>query len=439
MKQYLRIGLVLILTLGFVQVARSYPIDGYKYSGIKRLERLRAILDGKIKDKAPLPGQMKSINDIKLHLLGSIGDALDSLPAVDSTLQKAINGLFGGLSSAYSIAVLDITPGRPLRYAARKEFSGYQPGSVGKLAVLAGLFCELREIYPDSYEKRLELIKNKVVRGGQWAMSDEHTVPIYDPNSTKFLKRTVIPSDTFSIIEWADHMISVSNNGAAAIVWREAILMRVFGKDYPTLSQQQIDDYFGKTPKSQLSDVAMAVVNDPLQGLGISPDDWHLGTIFTRGGGAVVPGKGGSTGCPNALMKYLVALERGKIVDPESSLEIKRLMYSTDRRIRYASSKDLANAAVYFKSGSLYKCRPEEGYQCGKYKGNVENYMNSVAIIEHGDSLVYMVALMSNVLKKNSGTDHMIMAGRIEKIMREIHAKYPPLVKPEEEKPDTVK
>jgi hypothetical protein len=421
MKALFRILLVttLLVLMGLPQGASAYPIDGYKYSGIKRLARLQEIIDGLLpKEKQPLKGQMKSINDIKLHLLGLRGDSIATLPPVDSALQKAINGLFGGLSSAYSIAVLDISPGRPIRYAQRKEMVGYQPGSVGKLAVIAGLFCELKEIYPESYEKRLELIKNKVVRGGQWAMSDEHTVPLYNPLTKKFMKRTVIPSDTFSVLEWADHMISVSNNGAAAVVWREAMLMRIFGKDYPTLTEAQATEYFSKTPKTQLTDIAIGVVNDPLQDIGITRDEWRLGTLFTRGAGSYVPARGGSTGCPYGLMKYLVALERGKIADPESSLEIKRLMYSTDRRIRYASSKDLANAAVYFKSGSLYKCKPEEGYSCGKYKGNVDNYMNSVAIVEHGDSLVYMVALMSNVLRKNSGTDHMIMAGRIEKIIR---------------------
>jgi hypothetical protein len=411
--------LAVILIAGAYQTVSAYPIDGYKHSGIRRLLRLQEVLNGNLpKEKMPLKGQQKSIDAIKLNLLGPKGDSLLTLPPVDSNLQKAINGLFGGLSSAYSIAVLDISPGRPIRYAQRKELAGYQPGSVGKLAVIAGLFCELREIYPDSFEKRLELIKNKVVRGGQWAMSDEHTVPIYNPETKKFLKRTVIPSDSFTVLEWADHMISVSNNGAAAVVWREAILMRAFGKAYPTLTEAQATEYFAKTPKSELTDLAIGVVNDPLQGLGISREEWRLGTLFTRGAGSYIPGKGGSSGCPYGLMKYLVAMERGRIVDPESSLEIKRLMYSTDRRIRYASSKDLADAAVYFKSGSLYKCRPEEGYTCGKYKGNLENYMNSVCIVEHGDSLIYMVTLMSNVLRKNSGTDHMIMAGRIEKIIR---------------------
>ena len=78
----------------------------------------------------------------------------------------------------------------------------------------------------------------------------------------------------------------------------------------------------------------------------------------------------------------------------------------------------MRNAAVYFKSGSLYKCRPEEGYSCAKYKGNVDNFMNSVAIIEHPDGTTYMVALMSNVRKKNSANDHMALAAAIDKKVR---------------------
>jgi hypothetical protein len=111
-------------------------------------------------------------------------------------------------------------------------------------------------------------------------------------------------------------------------------------------------------------------------------------------------------------------MESGNIVDQESSLEIKRLMYSTDRRIRYASSASLTDAAVYFKSGSLYRCKPEEDFKCGKYMGNVDNYMNSVVVVEQPDGTIYMVTLMSNVLRKNSANDHYALASSIDKIVR---------------------
>lgn len=213
-------------------------------------------------------------------------------------------------------------------------------------------------------------------------------------------------------------MMSVSNNGAASIVWREAILMRVFGKDYADLTFDEAQAYFKKTPKSELADIAISVVSDPLRSIGITEDEWRLGKLFTKGGVSYIPPKGGSIGTPEGMMKWLVALERGDLVDPESSLEIKRLMYLTDFRIRYAANKALREAAVYFKSGSLYKCKANAG-PCGKYKGNAENYMNSVAIVEHGDSTVYLVALMTNVLRKDSNTDHNLLAGKLDKLVKE--------------------
>ncbi len=233
-----------------------------------------------------------------------------------------------------------------------------------------------------------------------------------------YVKRTVKESDVFSLYEWMDHMMSVSNNGAASVVWREAVLMRAFGEAYPQLTEEEAVEYFKTTPKSELSDLANAVVNEPLRALGISEEEWRLGSFFTKGAGSFIPAQGGSIGSPVGVMKFLVAMERGLVIDDSSSLEIKRMLYMTDRRIRYASAYALTKAAVYFKSGSLYKCKPEEGYECGKYKGNVDNYMNSVAIVEHPDGATYMVVLMSNVLKKNSGTDHAALANSIDAIMR---------------------
>jgi len=151
--------------------------------------------------------------------------------------------------------------------------------------------------------------------------------------------------------------------------------------------------------------------------MGIQPKDWFLGSFFTATGQKIVPGGGESLGTPMGLLQFLVAMERGNIVDEWSSLEIKRLMYMTAKRIRFASSPALNNAAVYFKSGSLYRCKPEPGFTCGKYLGNVDNYMNSVAVIEQPDGRIYLVALMSNVLRKNSAADHQSLATFIDRIL----------------------
>ncbi|HPG07368.1 MAG TPA: serine hydrolase [Saprospiraceae bacterium] len=404
--------------LMFLPSAQAYPIDGYLLTGIRRLLYWERILDGTIKGTAPISGAQKKLEAIKLNLLNMPkGDSLSELPMPDAALQKAVGSLFPYMHESYSLTLLDITPGRPIRYAKRQEDRGFQPGSVGKLAVITGFFCELQNIFPDDFEARRDLMKNKSVRAGQWALSDEHTVPFFNPETNKLVKRTVQAGDVFTLYEWVDHMVSVSNNGAASVVWREAILMHVFKEKYPDLTEEEAEVYFSSTPKSELSDVANSVVNEPLRDLGITEDEWRLGQLFTRGGTNRIPPKGGSIGTPLGLMKWLVALERGKIIDEPSSLEIKRLLYMTDRRIRYASNASLKEAAVYFKSGSLYQCKPEEGYTCAKYMGNINNYMNSVCIVEHPDGTIYLVALMSNVLKKNSANDHNALAGRIDKLM----------------------
>ncbi len=412
-----------LLSLFLLQVvfeARAYPIDGYELTGIRRLKRLELIHKGESKEPLNLPaGALKSLSDIKLNLHQTAkADSLKTLPDSDPDLQKKLNALFPNLHESYSLSVLDITPGKPIRYAARQEERGFQPGSVGKLAVINGLFCELENLYPDSFEQRRQLLKTKMVKGGRWAVYDEHTVPIYNPETGQLVKRQVNEKDVFSLYEWADHMLSVSNNGAASVVWREAILMRVFDEKYLELTEQEAETYFTTTPKSELADIATSVVNMPLRELGITEDEWRLGTMFTRGATSYIPGKGGSLGTPKGLVKWMLALERGDVIDPETSLEIKRLMYMTDRRIRYAGNESLKPAAVYFKSGSLYKCKEEEGFKCGKYMGNVQNFMNSVAIVEHEDGTTYLVALMTNVLRKNSNIDHNALAGKVDKLIK---------------------
>lgn len=417
----LRKGMLLLLFL-LLTFADSnidaYPIDGYFSTGIRRLVRLQMIMNGELNGTAPIPGAKKTLAEIKLQLENEKGDSLKVLPRPDLTLQSFLYDLFPNLDESYSISLLEITPGKKIRYASHQETKGFQPGSVGKLAVIAGLFTELERIYPDSFEDRQQLLKSKFVRAGRWAIADEHTVPFFNPETKEFFKRTVREEDVFSLYEWADHMLSVSNNGAASVVWREIILMRHFGSAYPTINEEQATQFFKSTPKDLLRKMAVDVVNEPLQAIGISRDEWRLGSMFTQGAKSFISGEGGSIGSPRALMKYLVALERGEIVDHNSSLEIKRLLYMTDNRIRYASSQRLVKAAVYFKSGSLYQCKKEEGFTCKKYAGNVQNYMNSVAIVEHPDGTVYLVALMSNVLRKNSNLDHLELASRIDDIVR---------------------
>jgi hypothetical protein len=63
--------------------------------------------------------------------------------------------------------------------------------------------------------------------------------------------------------------------------------MASFGNDYPTLTQEQADAYFKNTPKQEITNLGNDVVNLPLRELGITHDEWRLGTFFTRATRAV--------------------------------------------------------------------------------------------------------------------------------------------------------
>ncbi|WP_421803975.1 serine hydrolase [Flagellimonas sp.] len=418
MKKILTLGILGVIGFGFTEL-EQYPIDGYERTGIKRLKRLEMVQNGELKETSLLPeGAKKSWEEIQLNLRSRKGDSVECFFAVDEAFQKDIGALFRGLDKSYSLTIMDISDPDHVRYAERNKTLGYQPGSVGKLAVLVALFEQLAKIYPDSFELRTELLRKKEVKAGVWGLTDEHTIPVFDVEKNTLVKRQVVAKDVFNLYEWADHMLSVSNNGAASIVWREALLMAAFGERYPELTEEEATAYFKETPRKELTDLSNDVVNLPLRNLGITADEWRLGSFFTSGANTYVGDKGGSIGTPYGLMKFLVQLEQGNVVDAASSLEMKRLMYMTDRRIRYAQSPVLKEAAVYFKSGSLYKCDRSKGEECGKYMGNVQNFMNSVIIVEHPDNCRYMVVLMTNVLRKNSASDHLYLASAIDKVVR---------------------
>ncbi len=415
MSKLLKTTLIIcaFVSFGFVSY---YPIDGYEQTGIARLYRLHKMQLDSIKNKRIPVGAYKKLADIKLNLKDKKQDSLESILTEDPEFAKKMNRLFPG--RGYSATILDMTNPDSLRYAAFREKVGYQPGSVGKIAVLNALFVQLQKLCPDSWEARTALLRNKRVKARYWGTGDHHTIPIYDIDNDKLVKRRVRASDEFSLYEWADHMVSVSNNGAASVVWREAILMAAFKEKYEKLTEDEAELYFKETPRDSLTDFAINLVNEPLRDLGITKDEWRLGKLFTGAAGRYVGRKGGSIGTPVGLMKYLVSLEQGNVVDERSSLEIKRMLYLTDRRIRYAKSSRLDSAAVYFKSGSFYKCDRKKDPNCSSYAGNVFNYMNSVIVVEQPNKTKYIVCLMTNVLNKNSAGAHMYLASKIDKAIQ---------------------
>ena len=140
--------------------------------------------------------------------------------------------------------------------------------------------------------------------------------------------------------------------------------------------------------------------------------------MFTSGGSRAIPGTA-SYATPHELLRWVVHLEQGKIVDEWSSLEIKRLLYFARSRYRYASAPVLANAAVFFKSGSFFQCVPEAGFQCKQYAGNKTNIMNSVTIVESG-SRILPGRNDVKYAEDQLGLEHQRIADLIEKAIQDL-------------------
>jgi len=396
---------------------QAYPIDGYKYTGIDRLLYQYKVLMDSTTDTKLEKGALLSLSDIKLNLSGS-----DFIwPSEDRLLESKLEKIFRNLEPGYSVSVMDITKPDNIRYAGLKENVGYQPGSVAKIIAAMGLFDALHKVYGNNWEAIRGVLYNRKVRGNEFVVYDHHTIPIYDIEKDKYYKRKAAESDVFSLYEWLDHMFSKSNNGAASIVMREMLLVHIMDDYYECSTQQEMDAVIENSGRAVLSSLTEDLTNCVLESVNIDGDEYRLGGFFTSGAEKFVPRRGGSIGTTSGLMKFMFALESGKVISERISLEIKRLMYLTDRRIRYASSSSLDNDAVYFKSGSLYSFKPEPGFVRKNYAGNKYNYMNSVAIIEKQDSTnrKYMVALMSNVLRKNSVNEHYALAKKIDDLLAE--------------------
>ena len=415
--------LVCAIACSLPALSRAYPLDGYADTGIRRLEAARLVEEGELKGRKQPPGALLPTTQVDLRLL----DATNmDLPPVDPEFSQQVTRLLGGNADRYGIAVLDLSDPQHPRYAEHNGNHKQNVGSVGKLAVALAIFQALADIWPDEAD-RLRVLQDTIITADEFSHTDHHTVRMYDVETQKLVRRTIRDGDRATLWEYLDWMLSPSSNSAAGMLMRDAMLMRQYGQDYPP-PEREIRRFFKETPKKELTVLFEKTFFEPLVRNGFDLEYFRQASFFTHQGKLKVPGPGSSYATARQLMLYGLRMEQGRLVDEFSSRQIKRLLYVTERRIRYASSPALKDAAVYFKSGSLYKCTKEPGFKCGKYKGNVRNYMNSFAIIESpaGERrLQYMVMLISNVLRKNSAYDHQTLATRIQKLIEEAHPATP--------------
>ena len=418
MKSFIKFGF-LACVLIWVQNGWSYPLDGYPATGILRLEGFRLAQQGKVGGIRLPAGALLQKDQVELRLTE---DPDFQIPAIDPEFSAQIKTLLGEDADNYGIAVLDLTDIKAPRYTEHRGSYRANPGSVGKIIVALGIFQALADIYPDDIAKRLNVLHDTIVTADQFIQSDHHKVPLWTPDSKKISYRSIQVGDRANLWTYLDWMLSASSNAAASMVIRELMLLVQFGRDYP-VGPEAAAQFFAATPRGQLSQLLSKSLQEPVTRNGLDLENLRQGSFFTWKGKQLVPGTT-SHASPIELMRFLVKMEQGRLVDTFSSREMKRLLYMTQGRIRYASAPALYPAAVYFKSGSLYKCREESNFKCGKYQGNVVNMLNSLAIVEFPAAerkIYYMVAVMSNVLRKNSAVAHQTLATRIHRLIEAYH------------------
>ena len=401
------------------QLAFGYPLDAYEQTGMLRLEAYRLSQTGEVEGRMLPPGGRLGLDDVQLRLT----DRPDfEIPAADPELSTALMKMLGEDADGYAIAVLDITdPDKP-RYAAHNAEQNQNPGSVGKLMVGLAWFQALADVYPDDTQARDALLYDTHHIADAFIRSDSHKVPMWQPGDEKVVYRPIQEGDDGNLWTWLDWMMSSSSNAAASTMMSQLVLLSNFGAEYP-IPAEAAEKFFTETPKSKLTSIYTKAIQSPLTRNGLDVAKLRQGSFFTREGKARVPGTN-SMATPLELLRYMVKMEKGTLVDPYSSLALKRLVYLSEGRIRYASSPALRRSALYFKSGSLYSCKEEPGFNCGKYKGNVRNYLNSVTMVETdepGRRLQYIVVLLSNVLRKDSAQIHKQVATEIHEIMERDH------------------
>ncbi len=399
--------------------AGAYPIYGSEDRGIRRLEEARLAQAGEVSGRQKVAGALLTLEQVDLRLL----DRRDlELPRPDPDLTRRLVDLLGAEADRYGLALLDLSDPATPRYAEHDGDVARNPGSVGKIAVALSLFQALADAWPGDTDARMRVLRDTMVTADEFIIHDSHTVRFWDGASRTLTRRPLQVGDRGSLLEFVDWMLSASSNAAGAMVMREALLLAHLGRDYPPVPGRA-GAFFVDTPRGELADLMQRTSIGALTRNGLDPERFRQGSFFTSTGKRKVPGTS-SVGTPRELMRFLLRMEQGRLVDEWSSRELKRLLYMTERRIRYASSPALHDAAVYFKSGSLYACEPEPGFQCRKYHGNKMNLMNSIAIVEApaGERrLFYLVTLTSNVLRKNSAVDHQTLATRIHRLLEKAH------------------
>ncbi len=411
----------LALLLCVPGLGQAYPLDAYGETGIRRLEAARLAQEGKLDDRILPTGARLSLDRVRPSGVSGL-----PLPPADTELSAQLKSIaeasFGKGAGALGLALLDLSDPEQVVYAAYRDDYVANAGSVGKLVVLLAALQALADRFPDDTGAREQLLRSTMITADDYIIRDQHKVPLYSPQSGAFTRRQLKVGDVGSFWEYLDWMASPSSNGAASMVIQQLVLMGHLGERYPLAAAEarQVLDAMGRGQRGTLM---RQQLDAPLLRAGFDTRKLRQASALTYQAKQYLPGER-SMANPRDLVRLLAMIEGNQFIDEWSSREAKRLLYLTDRRTRYASTPTLNEAAVYFKSGSLYSCQPEPGFECGKYQGNRVNLLASLILVEWpaaDPQLRYIVALMSNVLRRNSAVSHQGVGRRIHKLLQERH------------------
>ncbi len=453
-------------------LAGAYPTDpaAQELTKIRRLKWQQDVNEGERRGRRIPEGAQWPMSAIELRMLGNRDFDLTAETPKDPLLQKGLEAILKKWRwRRYNVAILDISDPNEPRWAGVHEAELQTPGSTAKVLLAGGMFQALADRFPDDVEARRKVLIETMVPADNWLMPNHHEVPViigdvYAKDYRSWI-RSVRSGDTFSLYEWMDHALSPSSNASASMLWREAMLLRLLAEDYPPAKWDA--ELYGRWDREALTKAAFETVDAPLLGAGLGTEQFYIRMFFTRGANKYIK-SGASRASPLGLLRWLLRVEQGRMVDEFSSLELKRMLYLTRRRIRYAIAPVLDTSATFFKTGSLYSCQPEEGYTCGAYKGNAVNVLNALIVVETpkvvaveaetaaegaggaagaagaaadgnvtGEQApakgtppapapepakieidkVYLVTVMSNELKRNAAEDHARLAAAIHELI----------------------
>ena len=114
-------GLMMAVTCG------AYPLDGYSYTGIARVEAYRLAMEGKVRAPKQPPGALLPIDQVDIRLEARSDF---EIPPPEAEFTTRVKNLLGAEADRYAVAVLDLSNPELPRYAEHRSTARANPGSV---------------------------------------------------------------------------------------------------------------------------------------------------------------------------------------------------------------------------------------------------------------------------------------------------------------------